>query len=573
MKNLKYFAAALVLAFSLGGCSVDIPPEDASLPTVDIVQRSELLDMVTIDYILTPHTQKLLADKGVSVSMSDFDLTADDMARFKLNFDTEHGSYSYKFNAALDYTKLANGKFENIRLYWGSVQAVDGGLLLTSLYDYAFLPLDKKADNFTPHYLSFIKDAGGYIVHSAYGFDRYAFIYRTDSTEGIAVFDTDGKMLSKYVTENKGDKSDVPFSYKNRLDGQFVNENLFLERIAGQSISDFRLYNVAENTMSGSLTFLGQNLTDGDKTYSFCEIYMPSDYYKVLALRQEDGRYTGAVLSDTKGYLYSKQVEGEKSVTSDGKLIFKGQPSGLRFTVDFENNICEKDYSITEDMLDEKIATSKDKSYSLYEYSKHSYNSRWKSYLAVKNEKSGDISFISDFKGTAKTENVLEAGFFSNGDIYMLTDYDFEIYTAETVESGPIFNIGEKFPLGVKKEDGYRYNNLHAVRRDPADGSFIVVFDHLNENRFYDGPVDSKDSSLFDDKYEVSLLDSRGNIVKTYMTQMSVPAGSYPLNIYMTGDTLTLQNVDSETGKILQKATLNITTGKFKQLQEWKSPV
>ena len=47
-----------------------------------------------------------------------------------------------------------------------------------------------------------------------------------------------------------------------------------------------------------------------------------------------------------------------------------------------------------------------------------------------------------------KTENVLEAGFFSNGDIYLLTDYDFEIFNADSTADGPVFNVGKKSFFG-----------------------------------------------------------------------------------------------------------------------------
>ena len=101
MKKLKYIVAALVLAFSFTACNLEMPPEDNSLPMVDIVQRSELLDMVNIDYVLDDATKQMLADKDVSVSMANFELTADYMAQFVLTFDTSTGSYKYKVNYRL----------------------------------------------------------------------------------------------------------------------------------------------------------------------------------------------------------------------------------------------------------------------------------------------------------------------------------------------------------------------------------------------------------------------------------------------------------------------------------------
>ena len=158
MRNLKYIVMILALAFSFTACNTDIPLKDEPLPSIDIVERSELLDMVNIDYVLDDVTKQMLADCGVTVTMSDFQLTADYMAQFKLTFETTYGSCTYKFDTALDYTANGDGSFDNVRLYWGSIKAVDNGLLIHSLYNYAFLPLDEKVENLTPHHLTFIRD-------------------------------------------------------------------------------------------------------------------------------------------------------------------------------------------------------------------------------------------------------------------------------------------------------------------------------------------------------------------------------------------------------------------------------
>ncbi len=571
MKNLKYIVIALAMAFSFTACNMDIPLKDEPLPSIDIVERSELLDMVNIDYVLDDETEQMLADNGVSVSMSGFELTADYMAQFKLIFHTVYGDYEYKFDTAIDYTQLAEDKFDNIRLYWGDIQRVENGLLIHSLYNYAFLPLNEKTDNFTPHHLSFVKDEGGYIVRSAKGFGRYAFIYRTADKKGIAVFTENGKMVSNFVRPYTYEaEQDIPFVYEGKYAGEFVSENLFMMQLAGGAYPTYQLYNVSDNTLSGNIHEYVDSLEVGNTEYSVYEIFVDNeDYYGGLALRKENGQYTGAVLYDTKDYTYFKQSPGTLWLEDD-KLVFHTAVTGLRFTIDFETGTCERDYLVTEDMLGEKLDTSKAKNYSLYEYSKHSYNSHWLSYLALKNEKTGEISFVDRYRGVENRKFTLDAGFFSNGDIYLMTDYDFVIYTTDTFENGPAFSLGEKFPLGVTKEDGEKYNALHAVRRDPVDGSFIVVFDHLPDGRYYTSEYSSKYNGVFEDRYEVALLDNESNIIKTYMTQMYVAANKEPLNMYLTGDVLTLQNVDRETGEILQKGTLNIKTGKFTLVKEWK---
>ena len=122
----------------------------------------------------------------------------------------------------------------------------------------------------------------------------------------------------------------------------------------------------------------------------------------------------------------------------------------------------------------------------------------------------------------------------------------------------------------MSKEDGEIYNALHAARRDPVDGSFIVVFDHLPDGRWYTEQYSDKYEGAFDDRYEVALRDKEGNIIKTYMTDMYVGANKERLDMYLSGDLLTLQNVDRYTGEIVQKGTLNIKTGEFILLKEWK---
>ena len=47
---------------------------------------------------------------------------------------------------------------------------------------------------------------------------------------------------------------------------------------------------------------------------------------------------------------------------------------------------------------------------------------------------------------------------------------------------------------------------------------------------------------------------------------MPVPVNTNVLNISLSGDILTMENVDRETGKTIQKATLNIKTGKYKKI-------
>ncbi len=580
MKKFIYILSAFILAFSLTACTQqDIPDEDDSLPSIDIVQRSQLLDMVTTDHLFSEKDRQLMADMGVSVSLDDFELTADDRAKFTLSFRTKTGTFNYTAQAVIDYTAMADGSFEDIRFYWGGLTKAGDNLMVTSLYDYAVLPLDGKTKDFTPVQLDFVRENNGYIVHTAYGFGRYAVMYYSTQQAGIAVYDNKGNLVSNltekiertgivnmFGTHKEELISDIPFSYNDKFYGFFVSEDLFMTDLRFD-YERYSLYNCADNTASMTVSSWVQPLTVGNITYFVYQDHS-GDYdkgYTGLALCKQNDEYIGCITYDTKGLAFEKQSYGTLLLNDEGNLVYNSLPTGLQFVFDFENNSYTNDYYITEEMLGDRLAQSKDKNYSIYEYSKHPHNSHYISYIALKNEKTGDLTFISEYKGYSYRDHILETGFFSNGDIYLMTDYDFAIYSPEDTEKGAVFNIGEKFPLGIDGAEYLKYNTLWAVRRDPVDKTFIVVYDHLHHAAFYT-PLLAEDENFCADTYDVALLDKDGNIIKTFTTEMKVPANTNVLNISLSGDVLTMENLTRDAGETIQKATLNIKTGKYKKV-------
>lgn len=580
MKKFIYILSVFIMAFSLAACAPDgMPTEDDSLPSIDIVQRSRLLDMVTVDHLFSDKDKQLMADMGVSVYLDNFELTADDRAEFILFFKTKTDTFKYTAQAVIDYTAMADGSFEDIRFYWGGLTKAGDNLMVASLYDYAVLPLDGKTKELTTVQLDFIKENDGYIVHTAYGFGRYAVMYYSEQQAGIAVYDNNGNLVSNltekiertgivnmFGTHTEKLISDIPFSYNDNFYGFFVNKDLFMTDLRFE-YEGYSLYNCADNTVSVHISSWVQPLTVGNITY-FAYQDHSGDYdkgYTGLALCKQNDEYIGCITYDTKGYTFENRNNGTLLLDDNGNLVYNSLPTGLQFVFDFKNNSYTNDYHITEEMLGDRLAQSKDKNYSIYEYSKHSHNSHSVSYIALKNEKTDEISFISAYKGRPYRDHILETGFFSNGEIYLMTDYDFAVYSPEDTEKGPVLNLGEKFPLGIDGPEYLKYNTLWAVRRDPVDKSFIVVYDHLHHAYLYTPPL-SEDENFCADTYDIAILDKDGNLIKTFTTEMKVPANTNVLNISLSGDILTMENVDREIGKTIQKATLNIKTGKYKKV-------
>ena len=588
MRKFKYILAAFLLAASLTACTTPgFDSDENSLPTVDIVQRSQLMDAVTERHIFTDTDNQIMADMELKAELAEFSLVADDMAQLELVFTAPNGKkHKIITEAAIDYNMPQADIFTDIRFYWGGVTKTQQGPLITLADSAVLIPTDGSQN--IKFDLSFVKEKDGYIVHTTADFGRFAFFYYTPLEAGLAVFDSKGQLIAEKTEEIGGESSvnmlnthsallvsDVPFSYTDEFDGWFVNENLLLIDhgwiYEGSDMEEYRVYNCADNTVSYSASRYADDITVDDTTYSVLEIYVPNGGdinvgYQGLALRQQAGEYTGAVLYDTKGFNYVKQAGGKLYLDDNGDLVYHSQPIGLRFTIDFENNTCHKEYIVTEDMLGEKLATSKDKNYSIYEYGRHLNKNWYVSWRAVKNEKTGEIKYLDGYYAKNYTDISLEAGFFSNGEIYLMYDFDFEIFDPANPQKGPIFSIGEKYPLGINDDEG-PVNTLWAVRRDPLDKTFIVVNDHLGPHRWY-LTDEMFDGVYFKDTFDVSLLDKDGNITKTFTTGMKVPRDTNILNISISGDILTMTNSSRETGEVIQQGKLNIKNGKFTVIKQ-----
>ena len=580
MKKFIYIMSAFILAFSLAACAPDgMPTEDDSLPAIDIVERSELLDMVTVDHLFSEKDKQILKDMGITVSMSRFELDSDSTAGFLLEFvDRQNNKGIVSCSAEIDYTMLPDGSFENIRFYWGGLTKADKGLIITTPHTFYVWQPDNADNKLISKKLEFLQENNGYIVHTAYGFGRYAVMYTTADQEGVVIYDANGTEIV-HITDNVKDLhirgllsdrteemvADMPFSFADSFAGGFVNENLYMIFHDGTA----GVVDCEKQMLVTTLVKNGYDLTADNTTYEcWLENNIDTKHqidYDYIALKKENGIITSSVIMDTKDVYPTKYMGNRLYVDDNGDLVSYNELSGLQFTMNFDSGNSATEYVITQQMLGEKLAQSKDGRYSIYEYGRHSNKNYWVSYRAIKDNKTGQIKFLSDYYAKNYTDISLETGFFSNGEIYLMYNFDFEIYNPENVDNGPVFSLGQKFPLGIEGENGYKKNTLWAVRRDPVDKTFIVVHDHLGSDRWY-----SEDSlygsEYFKDTYDVALLDKEGNIIKTFATQMSVPVNTNVLNISLSGDVLTMENLAGDTGKTIQKATLNIKTGNYKKV-------
>ncbi|MBP0980541.1 MAG: hypothetical protein J6Q18_03155, partial [Oscillospiraceae bacterium] len=123
MRKFIYIVAAVLLSVSLTACAdMGFDSDENSLPTVDIVQRSQLMDAVTEDHIFTSKDKQIMSDMGIKAELAEFSLVADDVAQLEFVFTAPNGKkHKLVTEAAIDYNMPREDTFTDIRFYWGGI--------------------------------------------------------------------------------------------------------------------------------------------------------------------------------------------------------------------------------------------------------------------------------------------------------------------------------------------------------------------------------------------------------------------------------------------------------------------
>jgi len=236
-------------------------------------------------------------------------------------------------------------------------------------------------------------------------------------------------------------------------------------------------------------------------------------------------------------------------------------------SVNFTDGSYKTEYRITSRQANREYATSKDGRYSLYLGRGSGGGDISYSMVILHNKEKDTYHYIDDIGGMYGGGE--DTGFFSNGDVYVISYDDFKVFTPDMSGTQPVFRLADSFPLGANAAGEKTYRYLLAARRDPAEKTYITIY----------ADTDNRDNIYLDDfnlkaTYKVGIHDRQGRLVKTYDTGAHVkvsPFGINNISMYLD-DKNTLHFHDRMKTQTWVEGTVNLTTGHYTSITDYSPP-
>ncbi|MBQ6896520.1 MAG: hypothetical protein IJN69_04855 [Oscillospiraceae bacterium] len=220
----------------------------------------------------------------------------------------------------------------------------------------------------------------------------------------------------------------------------------------------------------------------------------------------------------------------------------------------------------------ELLAESKDKNYALY-YGEKSGGTEieiLRREVIFHNRISGNQKGIGAVDiGNSKDSVNDEWGFFSNGDVYHFNFDRFDIYEKGMESSEPKFRLTDRLSLGEINGENISARYLHAIRRDPENLSFILVFSEVYSTPGTNIYTDDTET-VMTANYQIGFMDKNGVLQDSIDTGCPVLCGDngyyrYFRNVsmYLSGNQLNIEVNSRENGEVFTKGVLNFDTQGF----------
>ena len=572
--KLTMIAAIMALSFVFTGC--DTTQQRSSAPKVEIVERSDLLNRIDMNYILPADKVRQLSDQGLDVTFSHFMLTSDTQATFDLLLTNKDGAkLTLPVHALLDYDHtVVDGKdvFTDIQLYWGDVDLYGDSIIVTNMSQpirFSLADMDMKWEKYDTSFAD-----GGYIIDSVQTGENMAFLYYTENDEGIAVFDADSQLVSRtsfVKTKGSSNLADVssgfvPAVLQNTAHIHETGGALYTEGTSHSYIFDY-----SRNALYTSGRSPWKTYTRDDRLWTVLRFENStggSIPFIYMAVEERNGQTTERQTFTSPVSLANADIT--MAANGNGQPVLNCAQTGMTITVDFTNDTAYTQFSITEDMLAEKLYTSKDKAYELYSYALSEKSAVPAYHIALKETATGAIRYIGEI-GMINGYYEGETGFMNDNTIYLLTGEDYREFTTDMTAGSHTFALADYFPLGVITDS---YDTRHLVSATATGGdSLAVVYyeDNLmaaDEDRF----ADLQSKTTLKSVYKVALFDTEGNMTATYDTGINVICGWCPVHSYIKGDDISITVTYKNTDHIFTKGTLNLTDGAFTLVKDYTAP-
>ncbi len=213
----------------------------------------------------------------------------------------------------------------------------------------------------------------------------------------------------------------------------------------------------------------------------------------------------------------------------------------------------------------EHIAVSKDGAYTVDVYGHWGGGDIVYRQFILRENATGKTKYLGTTGGMYS--GVWDAGFMSNGDIYLLRNDDFLLYDRDMENTAPIFRLGQNFSFGDNVDERIRERTLLAARRDPVAYTYLGLYiEHLHEYAATGYMLNPDENVQLQMKatYKVGMFDTNGHLIREYDTGVHAVRhmGLANVDMYLTdGDQLHI--ISKSRGDIYTQGVLNLTTGVY----------
>ena len=187
------------------------------------------------------------------------------------------------------------------------------------------------------------------------------------------------------------------------------------------------------------------------------------------------------------------------------------ETSDLSMTVDFAEKTVKTQYDIHSENLGKVLAESEDKRFSVCYAGYVEEGSSHMANIVVRTNATGELRWLG-----VESWDGCEYGFFRNGNLWFLQPLRLKIFTGES-------GFTQQLPIGISfglQENGATERVLHALRCDPADEHFVIVYCEGVRG------VDFTNGNFNNICYKVGILDPLGNLKASYPSTQKVLNGN-----------------------------------------------
>ena len=218
------------------------------------------------------------------------------------------------------------------------------------------------------------------------------------------------------------------------------------------------------------------------------------------------------------------------------------------------------------------IAQSKDKNYALY-YGKSQGGTQTEILqreVLFYNKLTDEYKSLGFTDVGSSIDSVNEEwGFFQNGDIYHFNFDRFDIYEKGLESLTPKFKLTDRLTLGEVNGENITARYLHAIRRDPNDGTFIAIFSEVPHSLGVNIYTD-KSETVMKTNYMIGFITKDGMLTDQLDTSCPVLCrnnGYYRyftnVNMYVSGNQLNMEVTDRISREIFTKGFWVFDTEQF----------